>query len=147
MSRKNSLHVRSVVFWGLFFFSLVFCRRRLFVFCFCCSFQERKLRANRTHPTRTLCSCSFFLSLSPPHRVYLPFWPCVLFFSRFVGVPFWAPGVLAFSWILSVLWGARDYAPPSEALFSDARRQGCLLSILLLSCVVFPLLCCFARPA
>ena len=29
---ENSLHVRSVVFWGLFFFSSVFRRRHLFCF-------------------------------------------------------------------------------------------------------------------
>ena len=100
---KNSLHVRSAVFRGLFLsLSLVFRRRRLFVFF--CFFQERKLRANRSHPTPHCFGLVFFLFLSPPHRVYLPFWPCVLSFSRFVGVPFWAPGV--FFWILLEHYGA-----------------------------------------
>ena len=84
-------------FWGFVLFLFGFLGSWLF-------FQERKLRANRTHPTRTL-------SLSPPHRVYLPFWPCVLSFSCFVGVPFWAPGILAFSCRSGQTTG--DHACPS----------------------------------
>ena len=132
------LFMSGLLFWGFVLFLLVSRRRRLFVFVFCCFFKRESSGLTGHTPHRTLCSCSFFFSLSPPHRVYLPFWPCVLSFLRFVGVPFWAPGVLAFSWILSVLWGARDYSPPSEALFSDARRQGCLLSILLCRVLFFP---------
>ena len=56
---KNSRHVRSAVFWGLFSLSLslFFHRRRLFVFC---CFQERKLRANRSHPTPHCFGLVFF---------------------------------------------------------------------------------------
>ena len=63
MSRKNSLHVRSVVFRGLFFFSLVFRRRRLFVLFF--FFQERKLRTNRAHPHTHLVFLFLFLVFVP----------------------------------------------------------------------------------
>ena len=38
--RKNSLHVRSSVFWVCFSLSSVFRRRRLFRFCFCCFFSR-----------------------------------------------------------------------------------------------------------
>ena len=66
-----------------------------------------KRESSGSHPTRPLCSCPFFCLCPLPRRVYLPFWPCVLSFSRSVGVAFWAPGVLAFFWILRIgAWGA-----------------------------------------
>ena len=84
-------------------------------------FSREKAQVVTGHtPTRT---CVFFLFFLCPRRNWfvLPFWPCVLSFWRFVGVPFWAPGVFGFS---------RDF---SEAFFSDARRQGCFSA----SCVLF----------
>ena len=45
----------SLVFWFGVWLSVVVAFSFLFVV-----FQERKLRANRTHPTRALCFCSFF---------------------------------------------------------------------------------------
>ena len=114
-------------FGGLVFFSW-FSVVVAFSFLFFVVFQERKLRANRTHPT--------------PHLVFLFLFLCPRrtgFISRFGRASFFAfcrgavlgPRRFGVSWILSVLWGDRDYSLPSEAFFSDARRQGCLLSILL----------------
>ena len=73
---------------------LAFRRRRLFVFVLL--FFKRESSGLTGHTPHAPCVFVPF-SLSPPHRVYLPFWPCVLSFWRFVGVPFWAPGVF---WIL-----------------------------------------------
>ena len=96
--------------------------------------------SHRAHPSRTFLVCFLFLVLSPPRLVYRPFWPCVPSFSRFVGVPFWAPGVFVFSRILSVLWGAGDYSPPSEALFSGREAARVFWSILSVV-FVFPFCC------
>ena len=88
---KISLDVRSCVS-GFISLLLWFFRRRRRLFCFCFSFKRESSDSHRENPTRTLCSFSFFLMFVPHrNRVYLPFWPCVLSFSRFVGVPFWAP--------------------------------------------------------
>ena len=60
-----------------------------------CFFQERKLRAQDT-PHTALCVLvrfSFFVPAAPGLSPVLAVRP---FFSRFVGVPFWAPGGLAF---------------------------------------------------
>ena len=90
------LFMSGLLFLGVCSFSLWFSVVVAF-FCFFVFFKRESSGLTGHTPTRTLCSCFFFLFLSPPHRVYLPFWPCVLPFSRFVGVPFWAPGVF---WIL-----------------------------------------------
>ena len=79
-------------FWG-FVLSLFFRRRRR---CLVFFFKRENSSSHRAHPTLHSLVLFFFLFLSLPHVVYHPFWPCVFFFSRFVGVPFWAPGFLAF---------------------------------------------------
>ena len=100
-----------------------FSSRQVFCFWFCSLFlvfpsssfwfgffQEIELRASNTHPT--LHSLVLFFSfLSLPHLANRPFWPCVLSFSRFVGVPFWAPGVLAIFGFSGTLEGFRLLAP------------------------------------
>ena len=140
MSRKNSLHVRSVCFWGFVLFLFGFPSSSPFcfvLFCFVLLFFKRENSGLTGHTPHAPCVLVPFSCLCPRHTGFI---------SRFGRVSCWGailgPGRFGVSWILSVLWGARDYSPPSEALFSDARRQGCLLSILLLPCVVFPLLCC-----
>ena len=110
-------------FWGLFFFSLVFRRRRrLFVSVFC---SREKAQVVTGHPHTRLFGFVFFLFESPPRLVYRPFWLCVLSFPRFVGVPFWAPGVLAIFGFSQYLGGLEITRPLLRPFFLDARRQGC----------------------
>ena len=123
---KSSLDVRSffcgfVLSLLLFFLSTSSCFSR-FLF-----FKRESSGSNRT-PLHALVCFVFFLSLSPPHRDYVPFWPCVLFFSHFVGVPFWAPGVLAIFRILSVFWGGlRLLAPLLRPCFLDGEAARVLV--------------------
>ena len=63
-----------------------------------------------------------------------------LLFWCFLGVPFWALRVLVFLDSLGTSWGLSSLAP-SEAPFSDARRQGCLHRFSFVV-FVFPLLSC-----
>ena len=95
MSPKNSLRVRSSVFWVrslLPRFSVIVA----FSFLFLLFFSREKAQVVTGHTPHCSLVLFSFPFLSPPHLVYHPFWPCVLFFSHFVGVPFWGPGVLAF---------------------------------------------------
>ena len=83
MSRKNSLDVRSGVS-GFFSLFLWFFRRRRRLFCFCFFFLREKAQVVTGHtPTRTLCSCSFFLSLSPPQPGLSPVLAVRPFFLAF----------------------------------------------------------------
>ena len=99
---KNSLDVRSGVF-GLSSFFLG-CFADVVVFLSSFFLRETAQVVTGHTPTRTLCFFFSFSFLCPRRiRVYRPFWPCVPSCWRFVGVPFWAPGVF---WILSgLLWG------------------------------------------
>ena len=115
------LHLR--VFVSTTFFA------RLFVFF---SREQAQVVTGHHTPLHVLVLCLFFVS---PHLCLCPFWPCVLSFLRFLGVPFWIWTPRVFR-ILSGLGGLSSFAP-SEALFSDARRQGWFLFSLLLS-LIFP---------
>ena len=95
-------------------------------------------RAHTPHCTFLVCFL-FPCFFSPPLFICL-FWPCVLSFLWFVGVPFQAPCVFAFLGFARNIGGLRSLAP-SEALFLDARRHGCLWSIFSVV-LVFPF-CCF----
>ena len=104
---KNSLDVRSGVFWVRSLF-LWFFRRRLF---FAGSLLKRyRSGSNRTPPHAPFCLFLFSFFCAPPRFLFRPFWPCVLLFGVFLGV------FLGFS--LS-LWGLSS--PPSEALFLGRR--------------------------
>ena len=97
--QENSLHIGvSVLVRSLFLrFSVVV------VFCFC---QDIQLRSDRAHPALVgLVPFSFLTSL---RLAYRPIWPCALSFSRFVGVPLWAPGVWAFLDFLGSMGGLRS---------------------------------------
>ena len=92
---------QTLVFWGFFLSSFAFCADVVVLLCVCFLFlfKRKSSGSNRSHPHTHLC---FFLFLFVSRRNWfvLPFWPCVLSFWRFVGAPFWAPGVF---WILSGL--------------------------------------------
>ena len=137
---KNSLDVRSVVFWvrSLFLWVFVvivfrFCFWLLFLF-----FKRQRSGSSRTPPHAPFCLFLFSFCV-PPRVLFHPFWPCVPLLRIFLGVPFWAPRVLGFSWNL---WGLSSLAP-SEALFLGREAARVLLCF---SCLVFlfPLLFCFA---
>ena len=82
-----------------------------------------------------------FFFASPPRWVYLPFWPCILSFWRFVGVPFWAPGVLAFLGF-SRYCGGLEITRPLLRPFLGHEAASVFVVDFLFSYVVFPLLCC-----
>ena len=93
---RKILLMSGPVFLGCFLSSFGFFRRRrrLFRVCFFFFFSREKAQVVTGHtPTRTCVSVLFPFCVSGRNRVYLPFWPCVRSFWRFVGVPFWAPGV------------------------------------------------------
>ena len=99
--------------------------------CFFCFFLREKAQVVTGHtPTRTWVafSCSCFC---PAALVCSPFLAVRPASWRFLGVPFWAP---------RVFW---DSPGTSEALFLDARRQGCFL-VVSFFCFVFPF-CCVLR--
>ena len=125
---EKYLHVRSSVlgsfplFW--FFVDVVF------VFC-----KRYRSGSNRTPPHRIVLVCSFPL-LVPLRLVYRPFWPCVLSFAFFLGVPFWAPWF--FFVILLEITGLSSLAP-SEAFFGrEAARVFQCFSFVVF---VFPFCC------
>ena len=89
---------------------------------------------------------SLFLVFVPRrNRVYLPFWPCVLSFWRFAGVPFWAPGVLAIFGFSRYLGGGLSLLAPLLRPFFW-RRGGKGASLLLVPVFVFPFLFCGCAP-
>ena len=118
LSQKNSLDVRSGVFGSFSLFLWFFCRRRRP--CFFFFFREKDQVVTGHTPTRTWVafSCSFFV---PPHLFVRPFWPCVPLLGVFSGCHSGPRAFLGFSWNLRGL----SSLAPSEALFLDARRQGC----------------------
>ena len=93
---KNSLDVRSCVS-GFFFLSLVFSPTTSSPFCF---FKRDSLGSNRAHPHTHLCCLFLFLLLSRRIYLFTLFWPCVLLFGVFLGVPFWAPHVFGILLVL-----------------------------------------------
>ena len=93
LSWKNSLDVRSGVIGFFFSPSLVFLADVVVLSVF---FERDSSGSNRAHPHTHLFRLFPFPCFCPRRACYHPFWPCVPSFSRFVGVPFWAPGVLAF---------------------------------------------------
>ena len=100
------LLMSGLVFLGCLLSSFGFFADVVVPFCFVCFFfffffQRDRSGSHRAHPPHALVFFCFFLSVSPPRLSVHPFWPCVLSFWRFVGVPFWAPGVFG---ILPVLF-------------------------------------------
>ena len=116
-------------------------RRRLHS---CVFFERYRSGSNRTpHPLHVFVFFPFFLFFVPPRLCLCPFWPCVLSFLRFLSGC--RSGPRAFSDSLGTSWGLSSHAP-SEASFSDARRQGCFFCFFFVV-FVFPLLCmAFAAP-
>ena len=124
---KNSLDVRSVVFWGSFSLPLVFFRRRRFSLFF-----RDKDQVVTGHPfTRTCVAGSFsfcvppLLSVSPILAVRPTSW-------WFFGVPFWAPGVFGILLELTGLELARPFRGPFLGT-----RGGKGFPVLLLPCFSF----------
>ena len=104
-------------------------------------FERCRSGSHRTHPTLApfwYCSFSFFCPRRM--RVIAHFGRASLLFWCFLGVPFRALRVLVFLDSLGNSWGLSSLAP-SEAPFSDARRQGCLRRFSFVV-FVFPLLSC-----
>ena len=133
-----------LVFLGFFLSSFVFFADvvaflSLFSFSF---FREIDQVVTGHTPTRTLCFFVLFFLCPRRDRVYLPFWPCVLSFWRFVGVPFWAPGVLAFFGFSRYLGGLRLLAPLLRPF--SRTRGGKGASLLLVLVLLFPFFVCFA---
>ena len=126
------------LFWVCFLFLRVFVSTTCL---FALLFERYRSGSHRTHPTLApfwSCSFSFFC----PRRmcVIAHFGRASLLFWCFLGVPFWALRVLVFLDSLGTSWGLSSLAP-SEAPFSDARRQGCLRRFSFVV-FVFPLLSC-----
>ena len=88
------LLMSGLVFWGSFSLLLWFFSPTSSSFLF--FFERDSSGSNRAHPHTHLFRLFPFPCFCPRRACYRPFWPCVPSFSRFVGVPFWAPGVLAF---------------------------------------------------
>ena len=107
---EKILLMSGLVFLGFFFSLWFFRRRRRRLFCF---FKRDSLSSNRAHPHTHLCCLFLFLLLS--RRIYLFTLfgraSCFLVFS--LGCHSGPHAFLGFSWY------------SSEALFLDARRQGC----------------------
>ena len=127
---KNYFLVR-FSFFGLFSFLKGSRRRRL---CFCCVSSWKKLRANRTphFPPHVFVGLFVFPSSLPTAFVLSPVLAVRPFlFGVFSGCH---SGLWAFSNALDSLrtsWGLSSLTP-SEAPFSDARRQGVCVDSLLL---------------
>ena len=128
--KKNSLDVR-LVFLGFFSLPLVFSPTSSpFSFCLF-SFKRESLGSNRAHPHTHLVLFVLVLFVVPPRLSVHPFWPCVLLLGVSLGCHSGPHAFLGFSWY------------SSEALFLDARRQGCFWSFLSVV-FVFPF-CCVLR--
>ena len=135
-----------VFFFGSFSFLEGSRRRRLCFFLF----SERKIRANRTpqFPSHVFVGLFVFPFSVPTALCYRPFWPCVPSFLVF------SQGALRILMSLDSLGtsGALSSLVPSEAPFSDARRQGCLrrfslvVVVFFFFCHVCGCACCTGRP-
>ena len=122
-------------FWVFLSFPLVFRRRRVFVFVFL--LRETAQVVTGHTPTRTLCSCSFFLSLSPAATGFISRFGRASFLSRVLSGCHSGPPFLAIFGFSRYLGGFEITRPPSEAPFLDARRQGCFFASC--ACFCFPL--------
>ena len=129
LSRKNSLDVRSGVL-GFFLSSLVFSPMSSSVLFFVFSRETAQVVTGHT-PTRTLCSCSFFLSVSPPQPGLSPVLAVRPFLLAFCRGAILGPG----RFLDSLGTSLRPF------FCSDARRQGCFIASR--ACVVFPLFVLF----
>ena len=120
---KNSLRCQVWCFWVVFFLPLVFFADVVVFLCFFFLFKRDSSGSNRAHPHTHLFCLSLFLFLCPAALACSPFlavrpaswcfpWGAILGPSAFLG----------FSWY------------SSEALFLDARRQGCFWCFF---CLVF----------
>ena len=107
---EKILLMSGLVFLGFFSLLLWFfspTSSPFFVFFFFSFLREKAQVVTGHTPTRTLCFFLFLVFVPPqPGLLCSPVLAVCPSFSRFVGVPFWAPGVLATLWILSVLGGA-----------------------------------------
>ena len=140
---KKILLMSGLVFLGFFSPPFGFSRRRRRLFCFFSFFKRESSGSRRAHPHTHLVFFFLFLVFVPRrNRVYLPFWPCILSFSRFVRVPFWAPCVLAILDSLGTWGGLRLLAPLLRPFFWTRGGKGA--SLLLVPVFVFPFLFCFA---
>ena len=85
---KNSLDVRSGVFWARSLFLWFFSWTSFFAV-----FLRDTDQVVTGHPHTHLFGFSFSLFVSRPRFLFRPFWPCVLLLGVSLGVPFWAPRV------------------------------------------------------
>ena len=100
---EKILLMSGLVFWGCLLFSFgCFADVAAFsLFFFSFSFFRETDQVVTGHtPTRTSCFSSFSCLCPRRIRFVLPFWPCVLSFWCFGGVPFWAPGVFGILLVL-----------------------------------------------
>ena len=103
---EKILLMSGLVFLGFFLSSFGFFVDVAF-FCFCFFFLREKAQVVTGHtPTRTLCSCPFFLSLSPAAPGLSPVLAVRPFFLAFCRGAILGPGRFGDFWILSVLGGA-----------------------------------------
>ena len=124
------------LFWVCFLF-------RVFVSTTCSPFFLRdtdQVVTGHTPHWPPFWSCSFSFFLSPPRVCHRPFWPCVPSFLVFSRGAILGPARFGVLGSLGTSWGLSSLAP-SEAPFSDARRQRCLRRFSLVV-FVFPLLSC-----
>ena len=91
VSGKNSIDVRSAVFWVRSLFLRFFRRRRFF--------KRYRSGGNRTPPHAPFC-WSLFSFCVLPRFLFRPFWPCVLLLGLFSGCHFGPRAFLGFSWYL-----------------------------------------------
>ena len=136
---EKILLMSGLVFLGFFSPPLVFFADVVVLFVFASFFLERQLSSHRAHPHTRFAFLFLFLVCVPRRnraRVYLPFWPCVLSFWRFVGVPFWAPGDLAIFGLSRYLGGLRLLAPLLRPF--SRTRGGKGASLLLVLVLFFP---------
>ena len=141
MSRKNSLDVRSCVsgFFFLsssgFFVDVAFFF--FFVYCFC-SFSREKAQVVTGHTPHAPCVLLPFSCLCPRRTGFISRFGRASFPSRVLSGCHSGPRAFwHFLDSLGTLGGLEITRPLLRPCFLDARRQGCLLSILLLSCVAF----------
>ena len=139
---EKILLMSGLVFWGFFSPFLWFSCRRCRPFCFCFFFFLRETAQVVTGhtPTRILCFCPFFLSLSPPQLAVPPFFLAFLSGCHSGPRAFWR--LLGFSRDLG--GGLEITRPPSDAFFSDASRQGCFVASR--ACLCFSPFCFVLRP-
>ena len=100
-------------------------------------FLREKAQVVTGHTPHAPCVCVPFSCLCPRRTGFISRFGRAPFVLAFCRGAILGPGRFGDFWILSVLGGLEITRPLLRPCFLDARRQGCLLSILLLSCVVF----------